>query len=149
MKLAIKIAREGIKCGGGPFGCVILQGDEVVVQSNNQVVNDCDATGHAEIRAIRLAGKKLKTPFLSDCTLYSTTEPCPMCYSACHWAQIKRIVYGSCIDDAIKFGLNELNIPSKKMKHIGQDRIVLKGGVLRDECIKLFEEWRDLSGEKY
>ncbi len=149
MRLAIAEARGGLRRGGGPFGCVIVKNNKVIAADYNRVVRDRDATAHSEIRAIRNAGKRLKTPFLDGCTLYSTTEPCPMCFSACHWARVKRIVYGSGIRDAAGVGLNELRIPAAKLKRIGYDRVGLKGGVLRKECLKIFVEWRKSGGKPY
>ena len=149
MRVAIAAARRGLKSGGGPFGCAIFRHGKLVASACNRVVKTNDATAHSEVRAIRLAGRKLGTPFLRDCTLYSTTEPCPMCYSACHWAKIKRVVYGSFIADAARFGLNELRTPAEKMKRIGYDKIELKGGVLRNECLELFKEWWASGGKPY
>jgi len=149
MRLAIAEALKGIRRGGGPFGCAIVKNGKVIAKAHNTVVSTKNATAHSEIDAIRDAGKCLKTPFLDGCTLYSTTEPCPMCFSACHWARVKRVVYGSSISDAAAMGLNELRIPAATLKRIGYDRVALKGGVLRRECLKIFVEWRKASGEPY
>jgi len=149
MRLAIAEALNGIRRGGGPFGCVIVKNNKVIAADYNRVVRDRDATAHSEVLAIRKAGRRLKTPFLDGCTLYSTTEPCPMCFSACHWARVKRVAYGSGISDAAAMGLNELRIPAAKLKRIGYDRVGLKGGVLRKECLKIFVEWRKIGGKPY
>jgi tRNA(Arg) A34 adenosine deaminase TadA len=115
----------------------------VLAVSRNTVLKS-DATCHAEVNAIRLASKKLKTYNLSGCRIYSTTEPCPMCFSAIHWARIGSIIYGNNIADAKKIGFNELSISNVSMKKIGKAKIKIIRGVLRDECNRLFGEWAAL-----
>ena len=92
MRLAIAKAREGIKKGQAPFGACIVKNGKVIACSHNIVWESLDITAHAEINAIRTTCKKLKSVDLSGCTIYSTCEPCPMCFSACHWGRISRIV---------------------------------------------------------
>jgi tRNA(Arg) A34 adenosine deaminase TadA len=87
MRLAIRKTQEGIAAGQSPFGSLIVRGGEVVAVTHNTVWRDCDPTAHAEVNCIRAAAKALRTIFLSGCTLYSTTEPCPMYLSAIHWAK--------------------------------------------------------------
>lgn len=141
MRRAIAKASSGIEKGQAPFGaCVALNGKAVSCE-HNRVWIDMDITAHAEILAIRKACTKLKTIDLSSCTIYSTCEPCPMCFSACHWAGIPRIVYGAEINDAKGYGFNELFIPSSVMNKYDEKTAEIKGGVLRDECIGLFRNW--------
>jgi len=141
MQLALREARKNLlKPDGGPFGAVIIKKGRVVSIARNTVLKN-DATCHAEINAIRLASKKLKTYNLSGCRIYSTTEPCPMCFSAIHWARIGSIIYGNNIADAEKIGFNELFISNVSMKKIGKAKIKIVRGVLRDECNRLFREW--------
>jgi len=153
MRLAIAQARRGIACGEGPFGCVIVRKNkvknEVVARAYNSVVCDDDATAHAEVKAIRAAGAALGTPFLCDCVLYSTCEPCPMCFSACWWARVARVVYGSEIATAAAAGLNELRVSVDALNRAGGGKISLRGGVLRGECAALFKEWKAAGGKKY
>lgn len=145
MLLAIKEAEKNYtKLEGGPFGaCIVKKGGSVIAVSRNTVLKN-DAICHAEINAIRLASKKLKTFDLSGCLMYSTTEPCPMCFSAIHWARIDRVIYGSGIADAKKAGFNELNIPAKKIKSLGKSRVKIQGGFMSVECRRLFTEWNRL-----
>ena len=93
MRLAIDKARRGIKNGQTPFGVCISKDAEVISCVHNIVWESMDITAHAEIHAIREACKKLNTVDLSGCVIYSTCEPCPICLSACHWANISTIVY--------------------------------------------------------
>jgi len=141
MRLAIAKAKEGVKKGQTPFGACIVKDGKVVALEHNTVWKTTDITAHAEIHAIRVACKKLKTIDLSNCTIYSTCEPCPMCFSACHWAKIGHIIYGAKIADAKQFGFNELSISNTKMKKQGKSPLKITSGFLCEENIKLFEFW--------
>ena len=142
MRLAIDTAKEGIKKGQSPFGACITRGDEIISCAHNVVWDSMDITAHAEIHAIRDACKKLHTVDLSGCVIYSTCEPCPMCFSACHWAKISKIVYGARIVDAKKLGFNELTASNKEMKQFGNSSIEIVEGYLRDEAVELFKLWQ-------
>ncbi len=90
LQKAVEAAKEDMKNGGGPFGAAIVKEGQVVVAVGNTVLSDLDPTAHAELRAVRLACQKLGTLNLSDCELYTTCEPCPMCLGAILWANIKK-----------------------------------------------------------
>lgn len=141
MRSAIISAREGIEAGQSPFGACIVQGDKIIALAHNTVWKDTDITAHAEIVAIRLACKRLETIDLSGSVIYSTCEPCPMCFSACHWARISKIVFGARIEDAQKAGFNELNISNERMKQISDSSVEIIGDFLRDDCVELFQVW--------
>ena len=142
MKLAIRSAEVGIQWSeGGPFGAMIVRGREVIAVAHNKVLKNNDATCHAEMNAIRIASKKLERFDLSDCVIYSTTEPCPMCFSAIHWACLRQVIFGTSIADVAKRGFNELSIPSKKMKQIGRSRVRIRAGFMKKECLALLEVW--------
>lgn len=141
MLLAIKKAKEGIKSGQSPFGAIIVKGNKIISQAYNTVWKNTDITSHAEINAIRLACKKLKNINLKGCVIYSTCEPCPMCFSACHWAKISKIIFSTRINDAKKCGFSELFISNKKMKKIGKGPVKVKGDFLRKEGLEVFKLW--------
>ncbi|MCF6156915.1 MAG: nucleoside deaminase [Candidatus Brocadia sp.] len=141
MRLAISKARQGIENGQTPFGVCITKEGEVVSCVHNIVWESMDITAHAEIHAIREACKKLNTVDLSGCIVYSTCEPCPMCFSACHWAKISKIIYGVRIEDAKKIGFSELTISNWEMKQFGNSPIEIVGDLLREENLELFEFW--------
>jgi tRNA(Arg) A34 adenosine deaminase TadA len=105
------------------------------------VLKKNDATCHAEVNAIRLASRKLKRFDLSDCVIYSTTEPCPMCFSAIHWARIAKVIFGTRITDVQKRGFHELSIPSGKMKREGKSPVSFRASFMKKECLALLEEW--------
>lgn len=149
MRKAIEKAIQGIKKGQTPFGACIVKNGKIVACEHNVVWKTTDSTAHAEVNAIRKACSKLKTIDLTGCTIYSTTEPCPMCYSAIHWARIKKIVYGASIADAKKAGFNELQISDKTMKKIGKDKMKIESGLLKKECVELFALWKKHKGKAY
>ena len=143
MRLAIDAARRGIARGQTPFGaCVVGPDGREIVSAHNVVWETTDVTAHAEINAIRQACAKRGEIELAGCTIYSTCEPCPMCFSACHWARIARVVYGASIEDARRAGFNELAISNEQMKRLGGSDVIIVAGVLRAENAALFEEWR-------
>ncbi len=141
MRRAIEVAREGISQGESPFGaCIVLDG-RVISTAHNRVWELTDITCHAEIAAISEACRRLSAVHLGGAVLYSTCEPCPMCFAAGHWADVARIVYGSGIDDAARLGFRELAISNRVMKNHGGSQVAITPAFLRDECLALFEEW--------
>lgn len=150
MKLAIKSAAEGIKKkDGGPFGaCIVDKRGKIIAVAHNTVWKGPDATAHAEINAIRKACRKLKTIDLSGCTLYSTAEPCPMCFGAIHWAKMRKVYYGCTAKDAAAIGFDDKYIydvirgtaKKKQVKMIKLDR---------EECLQPFVKWKKLKGKRY
>uniref|UniRef100_A0A804MM85 CMP/dCMP-type deaminase domain-containing protein n=3 Tax=Panicoideae TaxID=147369 RepID=A0A804MM85_MAIZE len=105
---AVEEAYRGVDCGdGGPFGAVVVCNDEVVVSCHNMVLKHTDPTAHAEVTAIREACKKLGKIELSDCEIYASCEPCPMCFGAVHLSRIKRLVYGAKAEAAIAIGFDD------------------------------------------
>ncbi len=145
MWLAIEKTREGIRAGQTPFGaCIVSSDGKVVACDHNVVWATTDITAHGEVNTIRAACRALGTVDLSGCTIYSTTEPCPMCFSAIHWAKISRIVFGASIADAAAAGFNELTIANTLMKEAGNSQVCIDAGCLHDACAALFMEWKDL-----
>jgi tRNA(Arg) A34 adenosine deaminase TadA len=148
MRKAIDKAKKGVLKGQSPFGACIVKKGKIIVVEHNRVFEKCDPTAHAEIVAIKAAAKKLKTLDLSGCTIYSTCEPCPMCFSACHWARISKIVYGTRIEDAKRIGFHEFPVHDTTMRDIGKCRIDIKGDCLRDESMELFDMWSKRKNKK-
>ena len=148
MKLAIAKAKQGIKKGQTPFGACIVRNGKVIAASHNRVWQTTDITAHAEIDAIRQACRKLKTIDLTGSTMYSTCEPCPMCFAAIHWARINTIVFGASIDDADDAGFNELKISNETLVKIGDPSVTLIKGVCREECVALFGLWLQMGGHR-
>lgn len=150
MRIAMAEAMKGArKKHGGPFGACIVCGGKIIACAHNDVLLSNCAINHAEIEAIAKASRKLKKWDLSNCEIYSTTEPCTMCFSAIHWARIKKVYFGTRIRDAKRFGFNEMMIPDKTMKKMGKSAVRIEGNLLREECLALFAEWKKARGKKY
>ncbi|MDD5111649.1 MAG: nucleoside deaminase [Candidatus Altiarchaeota archaeon] len=148
LQRAIAKAREGIRKGQTPFGACIAKGDKIVCSAHNTVWKDVDSTAHAEVNAIRKACKKLKTIDLSGCVIYSTCEPCPMCFSAIHWAKIDKIVYGARIADARCAGFREMPLSNNTMKKLGKSGVKIAGGIMAKENKALFAQWSKSKGRR-
>jgi tRNA(Arg) A34 adenosine deaminase TadA len=141
MRLAAARAREGVDKGQSPFGACIVKNGELIACEHNLVLQNTDITAHAEILAIRMACRELNNIDLSGSIIYSTCEPCPMCFTACHWARINKIIYGAEIDDAKRFGFNELTVSNRLLKELGKSGLEIIHGFMRKECVELFEYW--------
>ncbi len=141
MELALAQAAISKRNGDIPFGAIIVRGGKVIAACANSEQLDQDVTQHAEVKAVSLASRALGTRNLNDCAIYSTVEPCPMCAGAIFYSAVKRIVYGMSRDD-----LPHL-FRSRKFRflQLAQDwnygpEII--GGVLRDESIKIFLDYK-------
>ena len=141
MQLALDKAKEGVDKGQSPFGACIVRNGDVISCEHNIVWQSTDITAHAEVHAIREANKKLNTIDLSGCVIYSTCEPCPMCFTAIHWARIDKIFYGARIEDAKSFGFNELAVSNEMMINHGRSKVEVQGDFMREKCLELFEYW--------
>ncbi len=148
MWFAVDKAKTGIEDGQTPFGACIVKNSVVVAIAHNEVWAGTDITAHAEIVAIRKACQKLQQVDLSGCTISSTCEPCPMCFSAIHWAKINAIIYGASIADAKKCGFSELEISNKVMKKLGRSTVSVRGGFMRSDCAALFRLFAIKGGKK-
>lgn len=142
MRLALDAARRGIERGQAPFGAVIVRGGDVLACEHNTVRLDGDPTAHAEVRAIQEACKRAGSHRLDRATLYATTEPCPMCFAAIHWAQLERCVFAARVEDAKGFGFAELQIPTADLRAVGVRGVTVEPEVLRGSSLELYELWR-------
>jgi len=108
MRKAVAKAQETMRRGdGGPFGAAIIDPEGNLYVASNTVLADNDPTAHAEVNAIRKACSEKHTHDLSGCVLYTTCYPCPMCLSACVWANIRTIWYGCTAQDAAAIGFRD------------------------------------------
>jgi len=140
MREAIRLSRESVKNGGGPFGAVIVKDGEIIAAASNKVTQDNDPTAHAEVSVIREAAKKLNTFNLSGCEIYSSCEPCPMCLGAVYWARLDKLYFANTKQDAKDIGFDdsfiyeEIDLPYEK-------RTIPNIQILRDEAFEAFKDW--------
>lgn len=150
MKYAAKHAMETMmKDVGGPFGAAIVKDGKVICVESNSVLRDKDPTAHAEINAIRSACKKLSTQDLSDCELYATGSPCPMCLSAIIWANIKTVYYSGTYEDCAKIGFRDDFIFNFIKNACKNDDIVKLELHDNDLANTLYNAYKTFSGKIY
>ncbi|MDF1559774.1 MAG: nucleoside deaminase [Bacteroidales bacterium] len=140
LELAIDTAYRNISEGGGPFGAVIACNGRIVARAANMVVPSHDPTAHAEIEAIRQASALLGTHDLSECVLYASCEPCPMCLGAIYWAGISRVVYASDRHQAASAGFDDEKIYSELALDKDERSIVMERG-LRNQGDNVLRKW--------
>ena len=132
MRKALAEAQQAFDEGEIPIGAVVLCKDQVIARAHNLTETLIDPTAHAEMQAITMAANALGGKYLTDCTLYVTVEPCPMCAGAIGWAQVPRIVYGA---PDPKRGYREY---APRVMHPKSE---CKGGILEEECRQLMQEF--------
>ena len=149
-KIVDEARRTMNKNMGGPFGATITDKEGNIISiASNTVLSDFDPTAHAEMNAIRKAGKKLKTHNLKDYILYTTAYPCPMCLSAIIWANIKEVYYGMDVKDTAKIGFRD-DFIYKYLKSDQKDENILKlKQIEKEKCEILFKEYVDNNKQLY
>jgi tRNA(Arg) A34 adenosine deaminase TadA len=138
---AIAAAEQNVLAGGGPFGALVVKGDELISIGANQVTPWLDPTAHAEVVAIREACQKLQTFKLTGCLLVASCEPCPLCLAAALWARVDRLIFAADRHDAADAGFDDrafyevFNTPKERWR--------LKVEQLRSPgATRPFETWR-------
>jgi tRNA(Arg) A34 adenosine deaminase TadA len=144
IRLSFEVAREARANGNHPFGALLVDDQgHILLKGENTVITGRDCTGHAEANLIREAFKSYSPEFLARCTIYASTEPCPMCAAAIFWGNVRRVVYG--LSTA---SLNELvgeetpevfALPCREVFAKGRKQIEVLGPVLEDEACAVHE----------
>lgn len=143
MRRAIALATENVRSNtGGPFGAVIVKDGDIVGEGVNTVTATNDVTAHAEVNAIRAACRNLGTFDLSGCELYTSCEPCPMCWAASYWAHIRTIYHGNRAEDAERIDFADYFLYQQLAKPRSQ-RIIPEHELLREEAWESFQAWAD------
>jgi guanine deaminase len=144
MRQAIDLMRKAgvVDKTGGPFGCVIVRDGQVLAAAGNSVLRDNDPSAHAEVNAIRAACKKINAPNIKGATMFTSCEPCPMCYSTAYWARVSKIYYAAAWTDYADL-FDDSNI-SMDMKKPYDQRAVPVEPLLRSEAQKVWLEFRKM-----
>lgn len=141
MARAIQLSLDNVLSGrGGPFGAVIVQNGVIISEGVNVVTAENDPTAHAEVNAIREACAKLRVFRLSDCEIYTSCEPCPMCLGAIYWARLARIYFGALASDASKIGFDDSFI-YREMTQPVSHRSISMIPMMRDQALTAFRAW--------
>jgi len=148
LRRAIELAGIGMSAGdGGPFGALVVRGDQVLAEGVNRVTGTHDPTAHAEVCAIRAACAQLATFSLAGCEIYSSCEPCPMCLSAIYWARLDRLHFAATRADAAEIGFDddflygEIHLPPEQ-------RRLPSVHALREEARQVMLPWKQMPGAR-
>ncbi len=145
MKIAKELANENLETNaGGPFGACVVKNGKIIGKGSNNVLVNNDPTAHAEIMAIRDACKNINSYDLTDCELYTSCYPCPMCLSAIIWSNIKVVYYGNTKEDAAKIGFRDdliYNYIENLSKNVQDKNVLELKSMDREETIKEFENF--------
>ncbi len=141
LRLSLTLAHTHMKAGdGGPFGAVVVKDGVVVGEGWNQVTSTNDPTAHAEVQAIRDAGRRLGTFNLAGTILYSSCEPCPMCLAATYWARVDRLVYGASAKDAAEIGFDDAFL-HEEFHRQPHERTLPTTRALIEEAQRVMTDW--------
>jgi guanine deaminase len=141
MARAIRLSIDNVMSGqGGPFGAVIVRNGAIVAEGVNRVTADRDPTAHAEIVAIRQACGKLRAFQLTDCEIYTSCEPCPMCLGAIYWARLARVYFGNLASDASKIGFDDSFI-YREIAQVFEKRSIPMIPLMREQALAAFRAW--------
>jgi len=148
LERAIDLSRQGMMGGhGGPFGCIIVKGDEIVGEGCNRVTASNDPTAHAEVVAIRDACQKLNTFQLTGCEIYTSCEPCPMCLGAIYWARPSRVIFANTKDDAAAIAFDD-DFIYKEINTLLADRKIPFLHFPHPMAKEVFEQWKIFDKKK-
>lgn len=146
MERAIALAIENVASGrGGPFGAVIVRDGEIVATGSNLVTATNDPTAHGEIVAIRNACTTLKDFRLDGCHIYTSCEPCPMCFAAIYWSRCAAIFYGSSAADAAAAGFDDAFLYEEMRRPVTRRKIPTLT-LLPEKAAASFDAWRAQAG---
>ena len=147
MKMAIDLSKENFtKHYGGPFGACVVKDGKIIGKGFNRVIRDMDPTAHAEVTAIRDACKTINSHDLSDCVIYTSCYPCPMCLSAIIWSNIKTVYYGNTKEDAANIGFRDdfiYNYIDKLSKNEQDNKVLTLNSLNREEAIEVFKKYQE------
>lgn len=144
MRRAIELsALAALEYGtGGPFGAVVVKDNRIVAEGMNRVLASHDPTWHGEMEAIRLACITLQSYKLTGCTLYTTSEPCPMCVAASYWAGIERIYYSATVEDTLKYGKFDNRFLYKELALPPEQRQIPLTRLLPQEAVEVWKRYQ-------
>ncbi|WP_048135492.1 nucleoside deaminase [Methanolobus tindarius] len=141
MQIAIDEAREGMEHNhGGPFGAIIVKDGKIISRAHNRVLVTNDPTAHAEVLAIRQASEVLDKFDLSDCEIYTSSQPCPMCLAAIYWARITKVYFGTNKEDVAAIGFDD-SLFYKFIRGDADKSTLEIINIDRKECLELLKEW--------
>lgn len=153
MRRAIELSEiAGVKeKTGGVFGAVIVKDNKIISEGYNQVIKFNDPTWHGEMQAIREACKKLKSPHLEGCIMYTSAEPCPMCMATAYWAHLDKIYYAATIQDALKYGgFEDADYYAELAKNpLDREIKCMEVSPMREEAVKVWKVYSQMPDKQH
>lgn len=144
---AIELAEEAVEAGNTPFGALLVVDGEVVREARNATRTDDDLTAHPELVLARWAGRSLDPSELAECTMYASTEPCPMCTTAIHYAGIDRVVFGVAGETLDALAGNVVTIPASEVIRRADGETTVEGPIATEEAMTVHESWYGSEGD--
>jgi guanine deaminase len=143
MTRAIQLSVDNVLINhGGPFGAVVVKDGRIIAEGVNRVTTTNDPTAHAEVVAIRNACAKLDTFELTDCEIYTSCEPCPMCLGAIYWSRLARVYFGNLAADASKIGFDDSFIYHEFGRPLPLRSIPMVQ-MMREQALAAFRAWQE------
>jgi guanine deaminase len=143
MARAIQLSLDNVLSGhGGPFAAVIVKDGKIVAEGVNRVTATNDPTAHAEVTAIRDACAKLSAFELTNCEIYTSCEPCPMCLGAIYWARLARVYFGNLAADAARIGFDDSFIYREFAQDVARRSIPMIP-MMREQALAAFRAWQE------
>lgn len=147
MRETIDLSRRNIREGkGGPFAALVVKGNTVIARGTNLVTSTNDPTAHAEIVAIREACRAIGSFQLTDCVLYTSCEPCPMCLGAIYWARPKAVFFANTRGDAASIGFDDEFLYRELTVPLSGRKIPITQ-LMRNEAFDVFREWEKMENK--
>jgi len=140
---AIALAFENVEHGGRPFGAVVVKDEKVIATGVNRMQADCDPTAHAELLALRAAGKVLQSPRLDGCRVYASGQPCPMCFAAMRMSGVDKIVFAYSNDQAAPYNLSTARIAEELTEPISEQTGIKVEHHSPDDGERLYRIWQE------
>jgi tRNA(Arg) A34 adenosine deaminase TadA len=139
IKRAIDLSRKAVY----PYGAVIVKDGKIIGEACSGDGEKNDPTNHAETLAVRRACKNINSSDLSGATIYSSCEPCFMCFGTIWWANISKIIYGVDIYDSNCILDTDINITIEELNRKTGNKIKITGGILKEEAKVVMKEWQN------
>lgn len=146
MQIAIEVAMKSRDKGNHPFGAILVSKEgEILLTAENTVETERDITGHAELNLIRAASQRFDPDFLAACSIYTSTEPCPMCAGAIFWGNVRHVVFG--LSEIAFYAIIQENteeaiiLPCRDLFDKGRKAIQVDGPILEEKALKVHEDY--------
>lgn len=141
IRVCYDLANHAHASGNHPFGALLVKDGEVILKAENTVNTDHDVTCHAELNLVSQASRSFSAETLSRCTLYTSTEPCPMCTGAIYWAGIPEIVFGAAAKTLAAMASDPFVLESRVILGEGRSQVRVIGPVLEEEGLRVLKPW--------